>query len=305
MKKNFILTSIALILLLSIMASVSVAGEISTERQNRLAFNHLLYLSDIKTTPTNIAPGQEFTLSFTVTNEGDQYVKDIIAKISLPSEITTFQDISTIKTARLEVDEAFNVSFKLLAKPSTAEGVYNLPVSVDYINYIGDEREENETIGIIISSIPSIITELKSTELYKGNNIGKVTINFINNNLANSKFFTVTLLDSEDYDIINAGTVYIGDLDSDDAQAADFKIKLLTNSKNIDLPILITYKDSINNDYSVREDVPLTIRSAKEMGVATNTSKYVSFIVLVLLIGSYLYYRKVKKDKLKKKFIVK
>ena len=276
----------------------TLSADITLDRQNRLDFAHVVYMSNISTTPTNIAPGQNFMLQFTLTNNGSQFVKDVITQILLPTEFTTFNDVSTIKTAQLNPGESLNVKFNLISKPGTKEDIYDVPISVDYLNYIGDERVENETLGIILGSIPTPIVELKSTDIYKGNDLGKATINVVNNNLANIRFLAVKLLPSPDYDIISSDLSYVGDLDSSDSQAVDFRIKVKDDSKQTNLQVLLTYKDSINRDYTMPANVTLEMRTAKELGIAAPSKVGWVILVLIILAAAYYFYRRNKAKKL-------
>jgi hypothetical protein len=190
------------------------------------------------------------------------------------------------------------VLFKLVIKPTTAEGIYNLPITVDYINYAGEERQENETIGIIVSTKPLPLVEIKSTDIYKGNELGKVTINIINNGVANIKFLTLELLPSEDYEIISPDLSYIGSLDSDDSSAVDFRIKIKDDSKAVNLPLLLTYKDAINRDYTIQKNVTLQMQTAKDLGIQKSNTGMVWLVIIILAIGAYIFYRRYKAKKL-------
>jgi hypothetical protein len=298
MNKSLFIFSLALTLVFSFYFISAATGDLSLENQLRLEFNHVIFISNIVTNPENIAPGQNFTLKFTITNEGSQFVRDVITKVSLPSEITTYNDVSTVKTAQLDPSESLDVSFNLIVKPTTAEGVYNLPILVDYINHVGDERQENETLGIIVSSKPLPLVEIKSTDIYKGNELGKVTINVINNGVANIKFLTLELLPSKDYEIISSDLSYIGSLDSDDSSAVDFRIKVKDDSSSVVLPLLLTYKDAINRDYAIQKNVTLQIQTAKDLGIQKSNAGVVWLVIIILAIVAYVFYRRYKAKKL-------
>lgn len=273
---------------------------LTIDNQNRLEFNHILYITNLTTSPENIAPGQNFSLSFVLTNKGSQFARDIVTQLTLPSEITTFKDTSSSKIIQLNPDEFVKLNFNLIARPDTAEGIYNLPIAITYVNYVGEERFENETLGISIGSIPNPLMSIKTSDIYQGNDIGKITLNVINGNLANMKFVTVTLLNSNDFTIIGPNLAYIGDLNSDDTQSVDFRIKVKDDLTSANVPVILSYKDALNHDYVLQENLTLNISTAKELGIAKSNYGWIFAIVIVLGIVGYYYYQKKKKEQLAK-----
>jgi len=109
---------------------------------------------------------------------------------------------------------------------------------------------------------------------------------------------TVELLPSSNYEIIGSDLSYIGSLDSDDSSAVDFRIKVKDDSSSIDLPLLLTYKDSINRDYNLKKAVSVHMVSAKDLGIKSNTSRNIAFLVILILVIAYIFYRRQKAKKL-------
>ena len=56
--------------------------------------------------------------------------------------------------------------------------------------------------------------------------------------------------ESEKYEIVSPAEVYVGNIDSDDYETADFKISLnKVKEKEVILPLSLEYKDANNNEY--------------------------------------------------------
>jgi hypothetical protein len=146
-------------------------------------------------------------------------------------------------------------------------------------------------------SKPNLFVKIDSSELYRGNGIGDVTITFVNNNVADIKFLTVELQESEDYDIVSTSRMYIGDLDSDDFESVDFTLKLLSEKDYIALPLKIQYKDALNNDYSESVSVDLRVRSAEELGKKSNNTWIIVVIAVAILVVIYLIFKSFRKRK--------
>jgi len=289
-----LISVIFIIVFLFLVVQISSAS-LDLERQQRLAYGHVMKIENVGTLPSEISPGAPGKLLITIRNTGDFELSDIRVQVTLPSEIAFLNDISKRKIAVLNQGEAENLEFNIITLPEASEGVYTLSIKVDYLNKIGTERQDNDTFAIVVRSTPEIFVKIDDSDLYKGQEIGDVTITFVNNDVADIKFLTVELKESPDYDIISSSKKYIGDLDSDDFESADFRLRLKTEKEVIPLPLDLNYKDSLNNDYSEELIAELNIRSAKELGVKTNGTALTAFVVLVILVVAFFAYRIYKK----------
>ena len=73
----------------------------------------------------------------------------------------------------------------------------------------------------------------------------------INKGLANVKFLEIDVGSSTFYNIISQDNVYIGDVDANDFQTADFNIFINKIAlRNVNLPVTVLYKDTNNKQYT-------------------------------------------------------
>jgi hypothetical protein len=264
--------------------------------ENRLDFGHVLVIRNISTVPETLIPGEPSILKMIVENTGNQFVNDIVITFNSTDEIYLINDISKRKIPRLYPNEFKEIYFDIIALPNAAEGVYKPKIIADYVNHVGEERQDAGEIGLAVKALPGIFAKIDSTEIYKGNNLGAVTIKFVNNGMGDAKFLTVEILESKDYEVISSNTEYIGDLDSDDFESVNFRIKI-NNEKNTNLLLKINYKDSLNKDYSKDFKLPFKIRDAKELGIKTNGTSTIIIVILIIIIASYFIYKRYKKKK--------
>jgi hypothetical protein len=296
MKKEMkILGLVIMILGLFLVGQISAVTP-TLSYENRLDFGHVLVIRNISTYPETLVPGEPSILKMIVENTGNQFVNDIVITFNSTNEIYLINDISKRKISRLDSQEFKEINFDIIVLPNTAEGVYKPKIIADYVNHIGEERQDIGEIGLAVKAAPGIFARLDSTEIYKGNNIGAVTIKFVNNGLGDAKFLTAELLESKDYEIISSNTEYIGDLDSDDFESVDFRIKL-NNEKNVNLLLRVNYQDSLNKDFSKDFKLPFKIRTAEELGIKTNGTSTVIIVIIIIAIIGYFIYKKYKKKK--------
>lgn len=294
-----ILGVFAMILSLFLIANVSaVLG--TQEYLNRLEFGHVMTIKNISTSPETLVPGETSVLKIIIENTANEFVNDIVVTFNSTDEIALINDFSRRKIARLESGESKEVTFNIIVLPNINEGVYKPGIIVEYVNHVGEERTDVGEIGLAVKAAPKIFAMVDSSEIYSKNKIGDVTITFVNNNLADVKFLTVELLESEDYKVINSNKEYVGDLDSDDFESVDFRLSIKSKEDKISLPLKISYTDALNNKKLENIETVLTIYSAKELGLEAN-GRSTAIIITLILIGVLIYvFRKYKKKKIKR-----
>ena len=290
--------SIAILLALSFLVPSSFA--LDGQNEQRLAFEHLLYISNIDTYPSEVSPGSEAQLSFYIENTGSQFIRDIRIAVSLPDEIAPYKDVTTRKITQMNSGQMEGVTFNIIPLPDVKEGIYKIGLTITYINYVGDERQENETISIMVGSSPSLIAELGSSDIYQGNYLGTIKVKVINDNVGDIKFLKVNLEDSDSYSIIGGAMDYVGDLDSDDFSEVNFKVSLDADLKTVDFPVTLAYKDSLNRDYEQKVTLTYVIPTAGQAGVKASRS-WIVFVVIIALGVIYLLYRRRSKNLMKHK----
>ena len=299
MKKEMkIIGLLSIIIGLFLIANVSaVLG--TSEYTNRLEFGHVIIIKNISTSPESLIPGEGSVLKMVIENTAASFVNDVVITFNSTGEIVLINDFSREKIARLESGESRVVEFDIIVLPNVGEGVYTPKITIDYVNRIGEERQDVGEIGLAVKGAPKIFVKIDSTEIHSKNKIGEVSITFVNDDIADLKFLTVELLESEDYKIINSNKEYVGDLDSDDFESVDFRLKIETRKDKIVLPLKLTYTDALNNKKTEKIETTLTIFSAKELGLETGNS--VGIFIGIIIIGGvgYWYYNKRKKKKKK------
>jgi LPXTG-motif cell wall-anchored protein len=289
---------------LIVMAIFFIAGvsAIDLENQQRLDFGHVIIFNNLSTMPQTLEPGVPGMFRGVFENTGNSYVNDIRIGLTLPDEIGFFNDVSNKKTSRLLPSESASVNFNLIALPGTAEGIYNADLTVGYVDKVGEEREDVYVISFIVKSKPKMYVQIEESEVYKGKNLGEITVKFVNNDVADFKFLTSELMNSEQYEILSPKKVYVGDLDSDDFESVDYRIKIKGKGDEVLIPLKITYKDAMNNPFSEEVSAILTLHSGKDLGkVKSKTTTYVIVGLIVVGVG-WWFWKRWKKKKRREKY---
>jgi hypothetical protein len=298
--KLIFLIAIILFLTVSVFSLNITTTSIDNSRQERIDFGYVLNIDSVNTTPENLIPGEAGVINLNIKNTANLPLYDIRIDINLPSKISFLNDVSKKKLYKMEANQEKIISYNIIPAPDISEGVYSINYTITYLNNVATERQESYDSGIIVRSNPKIFTTISSTDIYQGKLNGKVTINFINNNLANIKFLTVELKDSPDYDILSDNKQYIGDLNSDDFDSTEFNLKVIEGKSDIPILLKIEYRDSLNRLYSQDIELNLNIKDPKELGIKQTISTTTWIIILAVILVFYVIFRAWKNKKNKK-----
>ena len=251
-----------------------------------------LNVVDVRTVPDFIEPGKSGQLFFTLENRADSSMKDIKIKIDFSSvPLAPLGGIGEQKLRRINSSSSADISFNLTALPEASGGVYKVPVLLSYTDDLGTAYSVNGTVIVEINSKPDLEIIVDSTTITTNNKLGEVVFKVINKGLTNIKFFNLKLLESRQYKIISADKVYIGDVDSDDSETAEFRISAKANK--ITFPLEIEYKDASNNAYSDKVNVTFALASNSEMGIAGGVNWII--IIIILAVAAFVVYKKRRK----------
>jgi len=124
------------------------------------------------------------------------------------------------------------------------------------------------------------------------NQKNKVTLKIINKGLSDAKFLEINIQGNSYATILSQPKIYIGDVDSNDFQTADFDMFFKSNAPDsIILPATIVYKDISNKEYTETMDVRLKAYSneqAVQLGLVQRS--YTWLIILVIIIAIIIFF---------------
>ena len=114
---------------------------------------------------------------------------------------------------------------------------------------------------------------------------------------------TLKLSSSDDFELLSNKEVYIGNIDSDDFDSADYKIYVPQSfSGELSIPMTISYLSANNDVYEVVENLTMrvyTTQEAQSLGLIGKSSTTTIYVILVLVVVGYFVYKKRKSKKKK------
>ncbi len=250
--------------------------------------NAVLVVDSYKVTPSPITPGQAVKVELQLRNAGRIAVKNVDVSIDL--EDGKFSTIGSGAKKRVDFigfGETETVSFELASDTSTEVKVYNIPVTLKYVDEKNKEYSDTAKISLVVNAKPEISLTVDKTDFGSKKVPGIVTLKVVNKGVVNMKYLTVKLVQTPDYDVLSpSNEAYVGNLDSDDFETVDFTVKPLVESPR--LSVTLEFKDPYNIDFSTQYDLPLRIITAAELG--KSSTPWTAIIVGVVIVGIVLYW---------------
>ena len=257
----------------------------------------ILAINSVSVDKEFFEPGSSGILRIGIVNEADSLVKDVKARLDL-GNIPFVPLGSTNEKSVYQIDarKTHEFSFELLAKPEAESGVYQVPLKISYSDELNKGYIKNGTIGIIVNAKPDISVTLDKSEVYEPGKAGEIVVKVVNKGVTDIKFMNVKLGKSNNYKIISSDEVYLGNIDSDDFETADFDLFVEnTNEKQVELPLTLEYKDANNNNYRDRISLKLdlyTAAEAKKFGLKKENGTVGFLIIVAIVVAGLFYYRK-------------
>ncbi len=216
-----------------------------------------LSVASIETVPEEIFPGDEAQIKLKLTNTLPVLMKNIDLNLDLSAASVPFIPLgsTTQRTlTALNKGSSSDLLFEISVDPEAEPGVYKIPLTINYDDAFENSYTIDTLTGIKVSTLPEIQIDIDKNEVRQALNAGNIVIKLSNTGLADLKFLTLKLQPSEDYNIMSSPQVYIGNLESDDYETAEFKI-LAKSKDKLDLKLLLTYRDAFNSEHESEEVV--------------------------------------------------
>jgi hypothetical protein len=262
----------------------------------------MLGIQAVTLEPEIVAPGEVARLSISLENLVSSVIENIRLKLDLSSVSFAPVNSSNEKLVRsIEPGEKDVIDFILIAESDADADVYKVPITLHYEDELGNNYSTQNTLGLQIGDKPDLLVSIETTTIYLANTHGTVTIKFVNRGLADIKLLSAKLGTSDDYEILNSDEVYVGNIDSDDYETADFDIYVNNVKQGVELPLSIAYRDANNNQYQKTYRLELKIyskREAEKMGLK-KASNLVGVLIVIAIVGVGIYWYKFRRKKKK------
>ncbi|MBT3582380.1 LPXTG cell wall anchor domain-containing protein [Candidatus Woesearchaeota archaeon] len=275
----------------------------TTENVNAPENNGNIRLLQTKYDPYPAEPGQVVTLWVAAQNWGEESIENAYLRVvpEYPFRLPSGAGIEEV--GRIAGFGERLVEYDLIVDDDAIEGVYSFNIQqCDDASCSNVIKEIEVSISVKTGGSPRIRVGLEDADTFQSSTNGDVTLNIVNRGRLDIKFLTLTLLPSDQYDILSPTEVYIGELESDDFDTVDYNLFINENVAEedtvyVDLPVKVEYTDSNNKDYTAQSQVKLKVYSQtdlKRFGLMTENSGNNMYMIIGLIAagGIFWYWRK-------------
>ncbi len=275
----------------------------------------VLAINEVQTEPEKIFPGTLTKVTFKLENLAESILKDVKLRLDVYTSVVTTSSIQTVelpftpigsgneKTIKsIEPKQSKDITFDLFTDADAASKVYKVPYTLIYEDQLGTNFTREGVVGLIVDAQPELTVSLENTEILSAGQKGTVSIQFVNKGFSDIKFLDVTLEETSDFDVLSNTEVYIGNLDSDDFETADYTLLMNGNGKDqVSLPLTYTYRDANGQLFTKTYAANLPLYSGNELKKRSNggggSPVGLIIIVVIVVVGIIIYRRRKKKNK--------
>jgi len=263
------------------------------------AHDAILEVGSVSSMPYMFKPGQVGTVTISLDNIASVSLKDITVKLDLSGSDIPFAPINGTTERRVDLiasGDSVDVPFAVMAFSDAAPKVYKVPITLTYYDSLGKSYSKNVLTSLLVKTEPSLMMVHEQTTVVKNGTKNSVTISIINKGLSQVKFMTASLSDSAsgDYQILTPKQVYVGDINSDDSETAEYDLFISTDSSQMTLPLTVTYEDTLGNSYTETGNVQVNVfngQTAVQYGLEKAAVSDPILMGAAGLIGLYVLYR--------------
>lgn len=244
-----------------------------------------------------ISAGDIANVGISLKNKGGSRLKDVSVNLDLSLKdlpLVPFGDSSEKIIHTIEKSSEAQVNFNILAYGNANSGTYKIPLFISYYDDSGNNYFKEDILGLVIGGHPFLKVGLERSDYLSSGNIGEIVLNIINYGPNNAKFLNLEILPTQEFEVISREEIYLGNLNSDGYETANFKLKIYnTDQKYISLPVRLTYADVNNNRFNEDYEVELRLFSSSELSKLREQNSYLPLILgLLLLAGGFFAYKK-------------
>lgn len=225
-----------------------------------------LVIKSVSMSPEEIAPGGTSNIQIEIKNEGDHDIEDVSVLLDLKDSslpFAPFDSSSEYSFDEIREGKTKTANFKIITLNDAKSGIYKIPLEISYVEK-DEAKTKSSLISAIVNSKPIMEVNYEDGLLLKGKN-NQLSFRIVNKGLADVRFLEIELGGSTNYGILSQKKAYIGDVDSNDFQTAEYEVFFNENAPGlVNVPISILYRDISNKEYFEDFNLVLKVYSEKQ-----------------------------------------
>lgn len=243
----------------------SAKQNVSINVNDTLTDRPQIVLANYRTEPQTPAPGEVFTLTYSLSNVGGGEARRLTAALGGENG-TALKPFAPVNSGNVQFVQALaagksiNVVQQLVAEASADSGTFNLPVALAYEDSRDQRRAEQQVMSLLIRRMPLLRVGFNPavTAAFVGQPMQlSVEVVNIGRKLVNVNVVEVT---SEDMDVQN-GSLYFGALDAGASSSLPAQ-GTPRKAGPAELRVVINYVDELNQPQQYIVTLPVEVQDA-------------------------------------------
>ena len=250
-----------------------------------------LFEITISSEPEKIPQGGTAKININLKNKDTSLLKDISVELDLPDELVPIGSTVLKKIQKIGPGGEETLTYTVTASGDAISKAYQIPLTVSYSDEVGFNYSQGDVMGLLIGSEPDYYVNLEESDTFSKNCKGQIVISISNTGPADIKFLTVELLPSDDFITFSNSKTYIGNLEPDDFETAEFEI-YVDKEGEIPLELKVEYRDNYNMKHETAHSLKIksfTKDELKKYGLPCKEPTPPLTIVLYILGIIFLY----------------
>ncbi|MFB6291807.1 MAG: COG1361 S-layer family protein [Candidatus Nanohaloarchaea archaeon] len=277
-------------------SDVSVTHKVPVEVRSD---NNILSIENVGF-PEKIGPGETHEMTLTLENMADTHLKNVEVELDLSGKPLATQDTTSKVVTDIPPGERRNLTFDLSADEDAENGAYRVPVTLTYEDESGTSFTRETQTGVIVGGAPELEVGVNQMNLLTPGTRTTLTLRIVNRGVGTARFAELSVNETGSFEILSTDNVYLGNMDSDDYQTAEYELYVKPGADRLQMPVKVSYTTPDGVEADVSQTLELEVYSAAEAqkfgksggpGLAA-----VAVIVLVLAAGGYYYWRRRKRE---------
>ncbi|MBL7100675.1 MAG: hypothetical protein ISS23_01835 [Nanoarchaeota archaeon] len=258
-----------------------------------------LFEITVDTKPEKIPQGGIADINVNLKNTDTSLLKDILVELDLPDNLIPVGSTVLKKIQKINPGSQETLTFTVTASGDATSKAHQIPLIVRYSDETGYNYSQSDTMGLLVGVEPDYYINLEESDTFRKGSNGEVVLSISNTGPADIKFLTIELLPSDGFVVLSNSKTYVGNLEPDDYETAEFNI-YAKKSGDIPLNIELTYRDNYNMKHVTTHAVKLHSYNSLELrkyGLAKKSNRFNIIIYILTIIFIYLTYKNWKKEK--------
>ncbi len=248
-----------------------------------------LTITSVATQPEQLIQGKPSVLKLEITNFGTSDALNVRARLNATDSFMPYGSAIEGFVPSIRPNGKAAAELSIITNPTTKSGLYRIPAVITYSDSSGKNYTVSQSFGVAVGTQANLTASILNSDLLKTGVKRKVTIEIINNGLADIKFLSATLAKSDSYEILSPDLIYIGDIDSGDSDSVSYDVFF---KKPAALLLDVQYTDPFNNQRQQQIEVPVRIYSSNEtrsFGLEKSNGKGIIIVIVIVLVGLFAY----------------